>query len=203
MPIFITGDKAVLFIHIPKSGGLSIAEWLGTRKRPLFGALDTSPTFRCTPEHFTMQDFNFLFQQKVWDVAFTIVRHPFRRLESEYRWLTTVNRRLDETWPDFAAWIKMWLPMALVDRYVAENHLRPQSEFIDPSVHVFKFESGFDTIAEQVSSLCGIDNDFHSERVNASRAFETRWDHESFEMARHFYQRDFEMFDYDDRYPAS
>jgi Sulfotransferase family len=86
MPIFERDGKSILFIHIPKTGGVSIVDWLSHWGNPSFVSMTAVETFRCNCQHFMMSDFNYLFRSKRWDFIFTVIREPHDRIESEYCW---------------------------------------------------------------------------------------------------------------------
>ena len=76
MPIVRINGRTVLFIHVPKTGGTTIENWLMGKGEVSFLASNKPPTFGCSPQHFTFADFLYLFGRRSWDYAFTIVRDP-------------------------------------------------------------------------------------------------------------------------------
>src|SRR4051812_12515930 len=112
MPIFTIGKKRILFIHIPKTGGVSITRWLREKGTIAFSALDYPSTFRCNPQHFTMSDILFLFGGVAWDRAFTIVRDPYDRIESEFFWRHNIKSYRLGLQTDFATWLEASLEIS-------------------------------------------------------------------------------------------
>ena len=145
--------QKLLFIHIPKTAGTSLAVFFGmdTPECFLFSRWDkdrfafmeayrhrtSSPLLRFEPQHYTPG----LLRQLIPDYAayfkFTFVRHPCTRLLSEYFWLH--HRRLesyDQFDPDdFHRWCTAFLETE------TGSHREPQSHYVDPSLDfVGKYE---------------------------------------------------------------
>lgn len=198
MPLFTIGKKKILFIHVPKTGGVAISKWLSKKGEVAFSALDYPSTFRCNPQHFTMSDMLFIFGNPTWDEAFSIVRNPYDRVKSEFLWRYPVTIRHGGLRPDFAAWLEVSLEITSKDKHHLDNHMRPQTDFIDDGLTVFRYEDGFERISEYVSNICGIENDFdHSEIINRSDRsgdFKLRWS--SVRLVDTFYASDFECLGY-------
>src|SRR5438045_277709 len=86
MPIFRFGDKILLFIHIPKTGGTSVEAMLkagGGVEAMRHNAQITG--LLCTPQHFHAEILSRLVPEGFSDFTFTIVRNPFDRLVSEFK----------------------------------------------------------------------------------------------------------------------
>jgi hypothetical protein len=82
------------------------------------------------------------------------------------------------------------------DCHIYDNHLLPQTRFVDETVKVLRFEDGFDTISAEIAKLCNVANDFPPVILNASPPNPTLWDSESRQIAKSMYQQDFEQFGY-------
>tara|TARA_B110000879_G_scaffold200168_1_gene273861 strand:+ start:882 stop:1403 length:522 start_codon:yes stop_codon:yes gene_type:complete len=96
MPIFNIGNKRILFIHIPKTGGTSIERILNDfqdkpcildffkpNKNILYGKHESFHM-----QHLTAKQIfnNFNFKVEDFDLIFTIIRDPHQRLISEMNW---------------------------------------------------------------------------------------------------------------------
>lgn len=144
----------LLFIHIPKTAGTSLAAYFGmdTPESFMFSRWDrdrfafmeayrhrtSSPRLRFEPQHYTPD----LLQELIPDYAsyfkFTFVRHPGTRLLSEYFWLR--HRHLESYAQfepdDFHRWCIAFLETA------TGSHREPQCHYVDSSVDfVGKYEN--------------------------------------------------------------
>ncbi|WP_140849628.1 sulfotransferase family 2 domain-containing protein, partial [Paracoccus sp. FO-3] len=107
MPFIQHNGKRILFIHIPKAGGTSVESWMkGIAPLRLF-SMGIPHASRCTPQHYRAQDIEALLGEGFFDYAFTIVRNPYHRIESEYRMRAQLAK--DSFWkglPAFSPWIE-------------------------------------------------------------------------------------------------
>ena len=86
MPVAQINNKLILFIHIPKTGGSSIEKHLKKHSPlSLYGQMGP-PTIPCSSRHFHGALLQDLFADTVFDWSFMVVRHPLRRLLSQYRY---------------------------------------------------------------------------------------------------------------------
>jgi hypothetical protein len=197
MPIFTIGSRRVLFIHIPKTGGGSIFDWLSTKGKATFFGADHPSSFRCTPQHFTFRDMTFLLDGPAWDFAFAIVRHPLSRLESEFRWRAAGFYRETGKRMTFDVWVDNTLKRAANDPYYLDNHVLPQVNFVDRQMDVFHFESGIENIAAELSDMIGVENDFGNRHKNMTLPLKLDWPVALTYRATEFYKFDFSYFGYD------
>ena len=143
MPVFAKKDKSILFIHVPKAGGSSI-EKLATQLgwSEIFSirgkSLNDIHYCKASLQHLHAAVLQEIFHFSEFDSIFTIVRHPFARMKSEYYWQVTqklTNHRVSE-------WIELAFSRFQEDPFVYDNHIRPQVEFVPPYdyANVFKVE---------------------------------------------------------------
>jgi chondroitin 4-sulfotransferase 11 len=109
MSVYVTGEKNITFLHIPKTAGTSMIEWLITNKgKSQHDEWDTHPLLSTIHEHRTP---NF---------TFTVVRNPWDRIVSMYfymrkiafnpgrkqssKWLK-LNKITQENFPTFQDWL--------------------------------------------------------------------------------------------------
>jgi hypothetical protein len=157
MPFIVHGAKRILFVHIPRTGGTAIEQWLQR-----FGDLKlfsySLPNFsRVTPQHLRMTDIHELFGNDYFDYQFTIVRNPFDRIASEFRLRCEIARR--GAWqgePLFSTWLERNLDEQRRAPFHLDNHLRPQWEFVSSTLDVLKYEDGLAQAAEHVWSRMGL-----------------------------------------------
>lgn len=141
MPIFYTDKTAVLYIHVPKTGGSSIEAlflasgydhyFLHTRHSAM------TRTLRCSPQHYHADLLEACFDLARFDLIFMTVRHPVARMLSEYK-----MRMPDGQDPD--PWVHKMLDRVRDDPFLLDNHLRPQVAFHVPGAQVFRQEDRFD-----------------------------------------------------------
>lgn len=197
MPIFKIGNKTVLFIHIPKTGGTTIGNWLMKKGEVSFLSPNRPPAFGCCPQHFTHSDFMFLFKRKSWDYAFTIVRDPYERMESEYFFFADPLAGKFGIAPDFSVWMLEQLTICGRNPLHRDNHVRCQLDFVDEGMDIFKYENGLESIAEHISRAIGLGNDFSNQRINAGNRRPLSWTAQALESFNQFYQADFVKFGYE------
>jgi len=145
MPVFTHDNNSILYIHIPKSGGSNIEyiasqngweESLSVRGKPL----NQIKHYRSSPQHFHEGLLSEIFNFDEFDLVFTVVRNPFQRLKSEYYWQKTQGITSENP----TAWIARVFEEYSANKYIYDNHIRPQTEFIPKSKNskVFKLEEG-------------------------------------------------------------
>ncbi len=205
MPIARINGQSVLFVHIPKTGGETTEKYLESASEtdePL--SLLRPPDhdlLPCAPQHLHGKALNYLFRPKFFDYAFTIVRDPVARAVSEYKFragpLHAKGRRI----PTFPAWWQRTRKAYASNPYVADNHLRPQMEFITPRIaarfDVFRFEDGLLYVLEQAFAVMGVpfrDLDIHTHR---SEPLPIEIDEATFNSLLSFYARDINELGYD------
>ena len=144
MPVFAKDGKFILFIHVPKTGGSFIEDFfhqngyaLGLinqgKQSPNFNAI-----FRTSPQHMHAEQIRLMLDMDRIDHIFMAVRHPVKRLLSEY------TMRLDPEAPeDFNDWFDAIYEEYQTNPFVSDNHIRPQWEFEVEGARIFRQEDGF------------------------------------------------------------
>lgn len=154
MPLYRHNDRAILLIHIPKTGGSSIEEMLveagALQALKFHKRLDYSA---CTPQHMHWELLCRWVPKSFYNFSLVIVRNPFDRLASEYAWRV---RLADEPIASFNDWVRTALRRYEKNPFVHDNHIRPQVEFVGPTVKVFKLEDGLDSAAKMAFRRLGI-----------------------------------------------
>ena len=164
MPIFLKGDKAILFVHIPKTGGSSI--------KRLFESMGWRTVEHCSssvmkkgepnwyrtnsPQHQNAVSLRRLFRIERFDKVLTFVRHPVDRLVSEFFWRNRSKMsKFSDTGAEFEKWWRESHQIYLSDAGYLDNHLRPQCEFLLPEATVGSFESDLspDYISQVLSTI--------------------------------------------------
>ncbi|BBL76475.1 sulfotransferase family 2 domain-containing protein [Methylomagnum ishizawai] len=139
MPLYLLENKLVLFIHVPKAGGTSVEEYLS---KHYLGLLDRG--FRghlpCSPQHFHAAMLATALKDAPLDYVFMVVRNPWDRLRSEYKFRKRHFKDAKDV--DFDEWVERAVAAYRKNRFHLDNHLRPMSEFLLPGTEVFKLEEG-------------------------------------------------------------
>lgn len=195
--------KKILFVHIPKTGGTAMENWMRT-----LGALigwnehGQPKVLRCPPQHFTYDDLSHIYPKAYFDYSFCIVRNPYDRLASEYRYQNVLHKAsgVKTTFPLFDPWVAKLPDLHRIDAWALDNHLRPQHEFVSKDMRCFKYEDGLDTIVATVAA----DNGVAAPESPLPRAFDFSahgtkviWTRNAIEIVKHMYSEDFEVFNYD------
>lgn len=195
MPLYKNDhNKLVLFIHIPKTGGTSIEGKLINYPCAFFNRYKGE--LKVTPQHFTFKDYCYLGLDLFVDNSFCIVRDPFDRLLSEYKYRMGNSKFLYKffDFPTFVFFVKR----KGVDTCYFDNHLRAQKSFYFSGVKVFKFEDGFESIGKELKEEFYFSN-LTSENIHKKKSNVKKMKPFSF-IRRHvfeIYESDYVFFDYD------
>jgi hypothetical protein len=214
VPVFSKDEKYILFIHIPKSAGSSI-ERTGTELRwnesfSIRGrALKDLKYCKATLQHLHAEPLELLLNLDEFDSIFTVVRNPFSRLKSEYYWQRSqniTNIGVDE-------WIVGTFERYPKNRYLYDNHIRPQVEFLPDheKLQVFKLEEGgvekakdiflsLSPAPKKIKSwakrlLTGFANERQEKRSEKDPEIEAKFA-EHYEKIVEFYKEDYSAFSY-------
>ena len=152
MPVFSKQSRNILYIHIPKCGGSSICEifkknnWdesFSIRGKDL----NEHKYLKAGPQHYHAEIIKNIFDVTKFDKIFTIVRNPFSRLKSEYYWQLH-NEVFSNISPE--DWFNYILEKYYKNKFIYDNHIRPQNEFIFEQVNIFKLEDGLKKVYESI-----------------------------------------------------
>lgn len=161
MPIFRSGTKIVYFAHIPKCGGSSIEDYIVARFGSV-GFLDNGFTrlakedrwSRTSPQHIDWAALQRLVPTQIFSAVFTAVRHPVDRVVSAYHFQVDIEKSISPL-VTFADWLRDQAAAFETDRFIIDNHFRPQVEFIPDDCDVFHLEHGLDAIVPYFDALAG------------------------------------------------
>lgn len=200
MPYFEYEDKRILFVHIPKTGGTTIEKWLQNLSPIRCFNLKAPPSLKCSPQHLTYEDLNAIFGEDYFDYCFTIVRNPYERLASEYRWRVQKNKQAGNApLPAFSTWVSENIATYEANQWILDNHLRPQTEFLGPRVNRFYFEDGLLRVAEgltkvlELETIAGLGHEYRTTESDV----QTRWTDDAIASTQHMYAEDFRTLKYD------
>ena len=197
-------EKTFLFIHVPKTGGAAIETYF--RSIGLTGYFDP-PTYmpvraylRSPPTHYDYDMLSRVFALEQL-YCFAVVRHPVRRLISEYKWAmekSTLTGPLSQmTFSDF---IRYMFNEYQRNENVAAGHFKPQLRFVGERVRrVFKYEAGLSEVVKQVLSEVGLKFEGATQLpvVNKTSGKAVQPTEGDLALIREFYAEDFAAFSYD------
>ncbi len=163
MPVFRAQGKAILFIHVPKSGGSTIERWFkrsGFETSYLDGRMGKSSVNHlrwCTPQHMHGAMLRAHFRLDRFDFIFMVVRDPVSRFRSEYVWRHRKGEEIPLAPNVVEKWTHQTLQAYRADPFVYDNHIRPQSDFHVPGTHIYHFEEGLEPIVTDINARLGLD----------------------------------------------
>ena len=192
MPLFKHKAKILFFAHIPKTGGSTIEHGLRNAgaKRALYSP-NRADYLRCTMQHMHAELYQIFVPKGFYQYSLCVVRHPFDRLVSEYKW----RLKLKQTKKTFDHWLNTSFDRYEENPYVLDNHLRPQVEFIAPHVEVFKLEDGLDKAFKAAADHLRLEVSLDDHRNKGPKA-DVDWSPKTRDRAIAFYFEDFKQLDY-------
>jgi hypothetical protein len=182
-----------IFIHIPKTGGSSVAHSLfGTNSRHV-------PYYEY--QHVSPAKFRRFFK-------FAFVRNPWDRIVSTYLFLQRGGMNdQDRVWgdanlrfyADFASFVRGWVNEDNVRSWV---HFVPQADFIldDADRLMVDFLGRFERLGDdfrQVADRLGCDAQLPKINATGREHFTSYYDEESYAIVRRVYARDIAAFGYE------
>jgi len=155
MPIYKYKKNLIAFIHIPKNAGKSIKEMLESKFSCIFfGYQRPYIPNKVTQQHYTYEELRKAFMHKL-DIdkiySFCVVRDPYDRIISEWKWQQQNKRFLDDSFEDFCKRVRQSLK---TNKTYFDNHWRPQSDFISDKINrIIKFEKFNEEIKKVFSDI--------------------------------------------------
>ena len=198
MPFISVQNRQILFIHIPKTGGTSVCEWLSTIAPLHLQSTSRTQGLAVFPQHFRHVDIKALFAPNFFAYRFAIVRDPYARIVSEYRYRAAMQRERGLNVPEFSLWLDNHLTQAAQKPQHLDNHLRPQVDFIGSGVHIFRLEDGLAGIIAKVAEANELPLPAEIPRARpGDNAFGPEsWDLQDRLMVNRHYAEDFAHFGY-------
>ena len=194
MPQATINGKSVLFVHIPKTGGSSVEQFLASHG-PLTLKGRKASGMPCSAQHLHADALVARDAHVGHDWVFTVVRHPVARLLSEYRYQMRKPRGL-RRWLSFSAWLRYSLARRAMSSSYRDNHFRSQQEFLLPDIEVLRFEDGIDKCLTHVAGKIGVPVPVST--IHEKRSEPVNFDFKPADMERIFaaYEGDFAQFSY-------
>ena len=181
MPLARIGTTMVYFSHIPKAGGSSVETYLRT-KGTVALVSKGDRWGKSSPQHMPLAIADRWIPEAFCDARFAVVRDPVDRLASTFRmravpdrmrpgnplgWLTGLPGRLRgaplfrirvlrvPVLIDFRSWVVLVLALRRLFPSMHDNHLRPQVEFVDEEMTLFRLEDGLEPVFDWIDRLAG------------------------------------------------
>ncbi|MGL3827326.1 sulfotransferase family 2 domain-containing protein [Candidatus Pelagibacter communis] len=211
MPLFFTQQKKILYIHIPKNGGLAITGALAKHGYSYLGQKYPENNGKVSPAHLTSEEINTILKHNNINVdfEFTVVRNPYTKLESEYFYQFGSIFKISEwniktfykfkMFSGFNNFIKKELNIANNNLEYKLNHFKPQVKFLTNKTKVYKYENKFKDLKNDLQDY-GINFEIGEKqytRGRLSKIFKIKWEKSTIQMVNEFYKDDFETFGYE------
>ena len=222
MPLFrLNSDNKselnILFLHIPKCGGSTIEGYFNQLNCQTFFKGEYKPLkglIKAESQHFTYKVLEEILNIDDVDFIFSIVRNPFARLASEFRYRNGQIALVSEAkkmgfkniiYKDPAEWVVNVLLSQMRYPHVLGNHLVPMHEYIGPEVkNIYYIEHGMNSIITDIEIQVGVSfSDQDCMRLNSTAidpgqvTDEERIIRENFlscNLVAKFYEKDFQLF---------
>jgi hypothetical protein len=199
MPLFESDGTRVLFVHIPKTGGTTIEKFLSAQATMTFYSRIQPTDVRVCPQHMVIRDLGILLGGDGWDRAFSIVRNPYDRIESEFCFRTDIGDRRYGQQIDFSTWLLRSLRKAEKKPSFWDNHFRPQTDFVDSGVTLFRYDNGLEAVIGEVSGWLKLNRLNSLENMNVSTRRSLTWSADALNFFNDFYSDDFKQLGYKKR----
>jgi hypothetical protein len=203
MPLFRINDRNILHIHVPKTGGTTIEQFMGrfapmnlhNRGKRLFRpARQSLLAFSLPLQHLHGDLLEDMFSPGFFDYSFMIVRDPVERMKSEYRHARARNRCLARL--PFDHWLRLSLNLAHTSPGYSNNHFRDQASFECLGAEVFRFEDGLQSVARQVCDRLAIPCPNDLPHARRGPEMDLSVSRNSRDLVRTFFARDYERYGY-------
>jgi hypothetical protein len=206
VPIFLREGRAVLFAHVPKTGGTSIerlfrrAGWETHFRATRRSDPTLFPVLRCSPQHYHATILQELVAVERLDVAFLVTRHPLDRFRSEYVMRNIGDPRTDAT--SVERWAFQAFGAYRANPFVYDNHLRPQWEFELPGARIYRLEEGLGAVVADLNERYGLGLDTaiphssHSKKRSGPPSSSVEISPAVAELVADLYEEDFTRFGY-------
>jgi len=206
MPIFEKQERRIAFIHVPKAAGSSIESMFRNDGWSMTFFRKSMDGFSVSPQHMIYSRLRDNIPDLDDLTSFTIVRDPFARLVSEWRYQTEKMKTSDLGFNDFVRHVDCSLKQNV---QYWDNHWRPQTDFMDERIdQVFKVENMADLLPKFLEEKNIMTNP-RIPHTNRRRSGDRNWKRhfkvssESRDRILRMYDRDYSEFGYDKFIPVA
>ena len=168
MPIFKIGKKIFYFAHVPKCGGSNVEVALMNSGVKLsfidrqYWKKAPDKWGRSSPQHILSKQFYYLFDDKLFDEIFCVVRDPVNRFLSAYNH----NRKRIGRNVSFDKFIKSIEKRKDYHSLKYDNHFVPASRIVPNNSKIFYLEDGLDSISYWLKEITDTDIDLSFDNRN-------------------------------------
>lgn len=197
-------EKTLLFIHVPKTGGTAVETFF--RGVGLTGYFDpptykpVRPYLKVPPTHYDYEVLRRLFELDAL-YSFAIVRHPVKRMISQYKWAIEKSTRASTfAQMTFSEFIRLMFAEYRKNENLSAGHYKPQVRFVGEKVtKIFRYEAGLDVIIRRVLEDIGFkpQGQLKLPIVNNSSPRTVEPSESDIQAIRDMYAEDFSAFGYD------
>ena len=196
MPVVTANGRTLLFVHVPKTAGMSVARFMSDNGTVTAAnrltAYGQSPRLR----HLHAEPLTELYAKGCFDWVFMIVRDPVQKMLSEYRYQRRKSGLHLPNLLSFPVWLRYSLARRRRDPSYRENHFRPQAEFRVFDAEVFRLEDGLDHLETRFCEVTGVANPIRMTRENPSPKRKIDVRPQDVALIRETFARDYQEFGY-------
>lgn len=201
MPLVTTPEHRIFFAHVPKTGGSSVEDYLVNRfGGPLSLIVKIPRKDRRQPglvtpaTHLSAADLVDLLPPDI-DYSFAVVRNPFTRMQSEYRFQTGASRTARLS---YSTWLRLMVHCVRIDARAYQNHVRPQTDLVPEGAESFRMEDGFGDMIARLDEVTGATAPGVEVGHLLKRKREPlRFSRQDVELLEQFYAEDYSRFGYE------
>jgi len=213
MPIIKYKNVTLHFAHIPKCAGSSIEQYVRSIKGAELAFVDSNyvanpakePWNCSSPQHIDGVSFSRLFPKTYFDAFFAVIREPFSRLESAYKFQLMQEKTINES-VSLDQFVKEKLRHNCQKAGWMDNHFLPQVDFLYPKTayQIFRLEGNGMNLAKKFidNTLFGNPISLPMRHTNAAKK-NTEFDpnqlvlsEDGIQIVNEVYKADFERFKY-------
>jgi hypothetical protein len=189
VPFYIKNNICLFQSHVPKTGGTSVRKFLESNNGFLMEynqkITELSQQHRHKDDEELLQEI----KKRKPIFSFTVIRHPFDRIFSEFRY--GHHWGANKTEADFDYFIEFHFKKFNKSGY--DNHLRPQVEYIHDNMKVYKF-GNWDKLVEDIDKIIPLDNKKFPKENSAKTYDWLPQNQETIKKIEEVYKEDYELY---------